>query len=352
MSKESELVKNDPLVSIIILNYNGGEIILDCLESVFKTQDCVYEVILIDNNSIDQSSQKCKELFPQVKLISNKENIGMAARNLGVKNSKGEFIVFLDSDTVVKPSWLKSFIDSYNKHGEGLYQPLFLEKERRNIISSAGNMINVLGFAFSIGRGEEEKGQYNKFKKVGYAPGACTFAQIETIKKIGNVEPIFFAYHDDLDYGWRAQLIDISSYYEPSSIVYHYGSPTLKWSSKKFFLLERNRWICLLTLYSTRSILKILPLLIILEIGIGAYFLKKGMGFVKLKSFFSIIRLSRKISERKKEIQKKRKISESEIIKDFVTDFYLQTSKNQEKTLEKIENIIISISKLAKNWLS
>ncbi len=351
MSEESKNREGNPLVSIIILNYNGGEIILECLESVFKTPNCKFEVILIDNNSSDLSHQKCKEQFPEIKLIQNHENIGMTARNLGVENSNGEFIVFLDSDTVVESNWLISLIESFNKHGVGLYQPLFLEKERKNIISSAGNMINVLGLAYSIGRGEE-KGQYKKFKKVGYAPGACTFTSIETIKKIGNIEPIFFAYHDDLDYGWRGQLLDIPSYYEPNSIVYHYGSPTLKWSSKKFFLLERNRWICLLTLYSTQSILKILPLLIILEIGMGMYFLKKGMGFVKLKSFFSIIKLSKKIFKRKKEIQKKRVISDQKILENFVTDFYLQTSKNQEKTSERIENIIISISKWAKNWLN
>jgi len=243
MSKEPKNIETKPLVSIIILNYNGGKIIIDCLESLFKTIDCDFEVILIDNGSSDNSHHKCKELFPEVKLIENKKNIGMAARNNGIKNSKGNFIVFLDSDTIVDPKWLKFLLESYNKHGEGLYQPLFLEKERKNIISSAGNMINILGLAISIGRGEEEQGQYNEFKKISYTPGACTFASIKTMKKIGDIEPIFFAYHDDLDYGWRGQLLDISSYYEPNSIVYHYGSSTLKWSSKKFFLLERNRWI-------------------------------------------------------------------------------------------------------------
>ena len=212
-------------------------------------------------------------------------------------------------------------------------------------------MINVLGLANSIGRGEEERGQYNEFKKISYAPGACTFASINTIKKIGDVEPIFFAYHDDLDYGWRGQLLDIPSYYEPNSVIYHYGSPTLKWSSKKFFLLERNRWICLLTLYSTRSFLKILPLLIILEIGMIIYFLRKGMILVKLKSFFSIIKLSRKISKRKKEIQEKRTVSDQKISENFVTDFHLQTSKNQKKTSENIEKIIKTISKWAKKIL-
>jgi len=352
MLEDSQKSKPDSLVSIIILNYNGGKLIIECLESIYKTKDSNFEIILIDNNSSDKSHEKCKKLFPEIRLIKNTKNIGMAARNLGVMHSKGDYVVFLDSDTVVDPIWLKSLLESHKKNGEGLYQPLFLEKERKDIISSAGNMINVFGLANSIGRGEKENKQYNEFRKIGYAPGACTFASIKTIKKIGDIEPIFFAYHDDLDYGWRAQILGIQSYYEPKSIVYHYGSPTLEWSSKKFFLLERNRWICLLSLYSTKSFLKILPLLIILETGMGLYFLKKGMGLVKIKSFFSILKLSKKINERKKIIQKNRVVPDKKILEQFVVDFHLQTTKEQEKTSHIIENIIISLGKLAKKNLN
>ena len=105
MSNEKS-VKNEDLVSIIIINFNGGDYVLDCVKSVFKTTNCKYEVILIDNNSTDNSSNLCKEQFNEIRLFQSDKNLGMAARNIGLDNVVGNFTVFLDADTVVPPNWL------------------------------------------------------------------------------------------------------------------------------------------------------------------------------------------------------------------------------------------------------
>jgi len=291
---------NHVLISIIILNYNGGKVLLDCIDSVLKTVECKIEVILIDNGSNDNSQIICKKKFPQIILIQNKENIGLSARNVGIEKANGDFIVFLDSDTVVEPSWLIGFLNSYKQNGEGLYQAKILEKERKDIINSSGNMINILGLGYSRGRGERDLGQYEEFETICYTSGACTFSSSKIIKKIGQIDEIFFAYHDDLEYGWRAWLLGIPSYYEPKSVIYHLGSSTLKWTNKKFFLLERNRWICLLFLYSRKTLIKIFPLLIILEIGILLFSLSKGFTKNKIQSYLSILKLNNEIKKRKK----------------------------------------------------
>ncbi len=323
MNKENNVKNNDTLVSIIILNYNGGKHLIDCIDSVSNTEGCKFEIILIDNNSSDNSHILCKEKFPQITLIQNKENLGMSARNTGIKAAKGDYVVFLDSDTQVKSDWLKIFIDSYKTHGDGLYQPKLLEKERHEIINSAGNMINVFGLAYSRGKGEIDSGQYDKFETVSYTAGACTFTSNSIMAKIGDIDEIFFAYHDDVDYGWRAQSLDIKSFYEPRVVVYHYGSPTIQWSPFKFLLLERNRWICLLTLYSRWTTVKIFPFLVVVEIGMLGFFLKKKMGITKLRSLYSLIRLSSKIEHRHKMMMEKRKISDKEVVKRFVDNFWL-----------------------------
>ena len=228
-------------VSIIILNYNGGNIVLECVESVYQTKNIDFEIILVDNNSSDNSHFQCKKKFPEIKLFCNKENMGLAARNIGIENSEGNFIVFLDSDTIVTPSWLQNLYCSFVKNGEGLYQPKLLEKSRPDFLNSAGNMINIFGLGFSRGKNEKDVGQFNKFQEISYTSGACTFTSKQIIEKIGKINEILFSYHDDLDYGWRGQLLKIPSYYEPKSIVYHLGSPTMKWSGIKFYYLERHR---------------------------------------------------------------------------------------------------------------
>lgn len=346
-------VHNDPFTSIIILNYNGGNDIFECIESVEQTKDCKYEIILIDNGSTDSSHIKCKNEFPKIKLIKNEKNIGMAARNIGIENSKADFIIFLDSDTVVDKCWLKHLIESFKTHGEGLYQPKILEKQNRDIISSCGNLINIFGFGFAKERGKKDNVQFNKFSKIGYTSGACTFSSLDTIKKIGKIDDIFFAYHDDLEYGWRASLLGIDSFFEPHSRIYHRVSLTLeKSSSKKFFLTERNRFICLKTLYSRKTYYRIFPLILFLEIGIFMYFSTKGLGSMKLKTYFSLLKLNSKISEKRKNIEKIRIYSDVQIIKKFSDEFLLPHDVIPTKNSNKINSIMIFLSDKARKLIN
>jgi GT2 family glycosyltransferase len=348
--ESNKIRKKEPFVSIIIINFNGGDIVHECIRSIYETVMNRFEIILIDNKSSDNSSEKCKKKWPEIKLIQNEKNIGLTARNIGIKESKGEFIVFLDSDTVVTNGWLKNLIQSFKENGDGLYQPKLLEKNRPDVINSAGNMINILGMGFSRGKGEKDEGQYEKFQEIGYTSGACTFTSTEIIKKIGNINNIFFSYHDDLDYGWRGWLQKIPSYYEPKSKVYHLGSPTLKWSAKKFYFLERNRWICLLYLYSTSTILKIFPILVILEIGIFFYFLKKGYGKEKFRAFLSLFKLRKQIKESRKKVEKLKDISDKEVIEHFVNNFELPL--NLVQSTSNITNKVIEfLSKLSRTLI-
>lgn len=335
------------LVSIIILNFNGGKMVLDCINSIYETKNILYEIILIDNASNDDSLEQCKKNFSNIKIIENEKNIGLGARNSGIKVAQGEFVVFLDFDTIVEPYWLENLLTSFNNHGNGLYQPKLLEKERPKIFNSAGNMLNIFGMAYSRGKGEQDIGQYDQFTKISYTSGACTFTSKENIEKIGEIEPMFFAYHDDVDYGWRALLLNINSYYEPSSVVYHYGSKTLKWTAKKFYLLERNRWICLKTLYSPTSLKKILPYLIIIELGISIFFMSKGIFQEKIRAFLSLIKLKKELKSRRHKIEKTRICRDEKIIEHFVDDFYLP-SKNGQNNKSFFTKTIENLSKKAR----
>ena len=353
MSEKKISINLESSTSIIILNYNGGNDLFECIESIYQTIDCQYEVILIDNNSTDNSHIECKNKFSQIKLIQNDENIGMAARNIGIKNSKSNFIVFLDSDTIVEKDWLKNLIKSFQKHGEGLYQPKILQKQNRNLINSCGNLINIFGFGFAKGRGKEDDFKFEEFLKIDYTSGACTFSSLDTIKKIGDIDEIFFAYHDDLEYGWRASLLGIDSFYEPKSKIYHRISLTLGKSSKrKMFLTERNRLICLKTLYARNTFYKILPLLMILETGIFMYCLTKRLGIMKLKSYFSLLKLNSEIIKKRKNIERIRKYSDSDIIKKFSNEFILPQDFINTKNVGKINSLIISLSKIARNLIN
>ncbi len=194
----------EKLTSIIILNYNAGKFLMDCVESVFKTKNQKIEIIVVDNISTDGSHKKCKERFPEIQLIENKENLGYCeGNNVGIRKANGEFIVILNPDTKVEPDWLTELFMAYETLGDGLYQPKILAFED-NLIESGGNMLQVFGFGYAKGRGILDNSQYNELCEIGYASGACLFTKTEIIKKSGLFDPFIFLYHDDLDLGWRA----------------------------------------------------------------------------------------------------------------------------------------------------
>ena len=341
---------NEPLTSIIILNYNAGQLLFDCIESLLKTKYQNYEIIIVDNASNDKSYKKCEEKYPQIEIIENEENLGYCeGNNIGIRKAKGEFIVILNPDTLVEPEWLSELFVAYEENGEGLYQPKFLTTTDHSILMSTGNMIQIFGFGYSRGKGEKDSKKFDKIEVIGYASGTCLFTSTKILKKLDMLDSFLFAYHDDLDLGWRAALQGIKSYYVPKSLVYHPPEGfSFKWSSYKFYLLERNRQYCILTHYSRRTLFKMIPALILVEITMILFYLMKKMLILKIKASFDIIKNFRHIMKRYSQIQKERKISDKEIMKNFSDELIVPREVSSNKKNILFNSLISKISKITR----
>ena len=342
----------EPLVSVIILNYNAGNLLSECIESVLKTDYEKFEIIIVDNDSKDDSVDRCKEKFRDVQIIENKKNLGYCeGNNVGIRNAKGEFIAILNPDTVVDSNWLKELIKGYEIFGDGMYQPRFLTTNNHKILQGTGNMINLFGFGFARNKGDIDEGQFNEPERIGYASGTCLFTSKKIIEELDMFDSFLFAYHDDLDLCWRAALKNIKSYYIPSSIVYHPREGyTFKWNSFKFYLLERNRQYCLLTHYSRGTYFKMMPALMIIEIGVFFYYLKKGVLLSKFKATLNILKNFRHINSRYKEIQNKRLVSDRELIKIFEDDIAIPKMMDSENN-NGLGNFIKNLSQFTRKFL-
>ena len=100
-----------PLVSIVVLNFNAKDFLIKCIDSIFQSQYKDFEVILVDNASEDDTYKICKENHPEINLIINQENLGYCGgNNVGIKNATGEFIIILNPDTLVDPNWINEFL--------------------------------------------------------------------------------------------------------------------------------------------------------------------------------------------------------------------------------------------------
>ena len=313
-----------PLVSIIILNYNAGKLLLDCVESILKSDFKNYEIIVVDNNSKDESHLICKEKFEEIKLIENSQNFGFCeGNNIGAKNAKGEFIIIINPDTTVTPNWINEFLKANKENGDGIYQPKIISLEDKKTILSTGNMIHLFGFGFAKDKGNLKTKNIKNVEKITYSSGTCIFTTKKLFEKIGMFDSFLFLYHDDLDLSWRASMQKIDSFYVPTITVFHKESYNFQWSSKKFYWLERNRKYCILTHYSKETQKKIASELFLSDVLIWISYFFKGFLLVKIKAELEIRKNKKKIEEKYLELEKIKLVSDEEMIKKFSDEIWI-----------------------------
>ena len=339
----------EPLVSIIILNYNAGELLFNCIKSIKKSNYSNVEIIVVDNVSSDNSHIKCKEKYQEIKLIQNKENFGYCGgNNIGIKQATGEFVIILNPDTIVQPDCIGELVFAYEKIGEGLFQPKILSLNEENILQSTGNMIHVFGFGFARDKGNKDNRTDEKIEKIGYASGTCLFTSRKIFEKIGLLDEFLFLYHDDLDLGWRAAQIGIDSYYVPKSKIFHVESYSLKWSAKKFYWLERNRKYCILTHYSKKTYSEMRFSLMLVDLFVWAFYFSKGFLGAKIKAEMDIRRNKVKIEKRYHELENMKKIPDVELIRKFPDKIFVPTNVSQNSVNQGFNSILTRFSKKIK----
>lgn len=337
-----------PLVSIVILNYNSGDYLQNCLESIYKSDYENFEVIVVDNNSHDKSYLKCKK-FQNLILIENPKNVGFSeGNNIGIRKAKGEYIVILNPDTIVTKSWLSELLNASINHGDGIYQPKILSLENKNEIQGTGVMIHLFGFGFTRDRGMINSEQEQNVEQISCASGACMFLSNKIFKKIGLFDPFLFLYLDDLEFGWRAAQMGIKSFFVPKSAIYHAESPNLKWTSKKFFWLERNRKYCLQTHYSKNTYKKIWFYLFLTDLMIWIFYISKGFMGAKINAEIDIFKNRKSIRKKYQDIEKNKNVSDADIIDLFSNTIFVPQPVASSKLNDFFNSVIKHLSKRAR----
>jgi GT2 family glycosyltransferase len=345
-------MSENPLVSVIVLNYNAGELLLNCIGSIKKSTYKNLEIIVVDNISTDKSQETCKKKYPDIKLVQNNENFGYCeGNNIGIREAKGDYIIILNPDTIVESNWIKELISAYNKFGEGLYQPKHLSLNEKTVYMSAGNMLNIFGFGYAREKGNKDENQFNKIEEISYASGTCLFTSSAVLKKVGLFDPFIFLYHDDLDLGWRASQLGIKSYYVPTSLIYHAESYSLKWNAEKFYWLERNRKYCILTHYSKQTYSKIFPTLLVVDFFVWMFYLTKGFLGSKIRAELDIIKNRKSIKIKYEELESKKIVSDKELITKFSDSLHVPSNVTGKNTNSIFNSVIQRLSKSAKKSL-
>lgn len=221
------------LASVVIPNWNGEVFLSACLGSLAQQTYKHFEVVLVDNASTDDSLALVEKEFPWVKVIPLRENRGFAAAlNEGVRRSHGQHIAPLNNDTEVASHWLEELVRALDSHPEvGICASKMLGLPDGEIIDSAGDGYCRYGFAFKIGRGELDRGQYDTFRNVFGASGGAALYRRSVLEDVGLFDEDFFMQCEDVDLSFGAQLRGYSCLYVPKAIAYHVGQPAASGTS-------------------------------------------------------------------------------------------------------------------------
>src|SRR6266496_1258599 len=216
-----------PIVSIIILNYNGREHLRTCLSSLqhlnFPKEQL--EIILVDNNSTDGSLGFVKAGFPDVRLIQNQSNLGFARGvNRGAEHAQGKYLAFLNNDVRVERNWLSALVETA-RVGQGF------ACVGSTILNWDGTEIDFKGRpddAFCLAYEPTEDFSLSSSGTTTYFPalfasGGALLVERAVFEQVGGLEPDFFLCHDDVDFGWRLWLRGHECVLSSESIAYHKG---------------------------------------------------------------------------------------------------------------------------------
>jgi len=211
-----------PKVSIIIVNYNGKELLQKCLDSLLNVRYDNFEIILVDNNSTDGTVEFITKNHPSIIIIKLDSNKGFAEpNNIAAKLAKGEYLLFLNNDTIVTPNFISEMVKVMETDKKiAICQSLLLKPD--GSIDSSGDFIDNLGVVYN------SKTKIDEIREVSSAKGASMLVRSDIFKKLNGFDQKFFVTFEDVDLCWRSWILGYRVLIIPTSIVYHIGGITIK----------------------------------------------------------------------------------------------------------------------------
>lgn len=297
--------ENRPLTTVVIPNYNGIEYMEKCLDSLYGGSR-VPDIIVVDNASKDGSLELVKEKYPGVQRIELSENTGFSyAVNRGIEKAGTKYVFLLNNDTTVDEKCVEELEKAMENHGScfsagaKMINMRFPEK-----IDDAGDFYCALGWAFARGK-DRDSSKYQKAGRIFASCGGAAIYRKELFDSVGLFDEAHFAYLEDIDIGYRANILGYPNIYVPGAVVYHAGS-AVSGSRHNPFKVELTARNSIYLIYKNMPALQIifnLPFLMMGYLIKLLFFTKKGMGKVYGKGIKKGFALSRSKEGRQKKMK-------------------------------------------------
>lgn len=324
------------MISVVIPNYNRFDLLENCIKSILQGSLVADEIIIVDNGSSDFKQDVIYDR--RVRFIRLQQNMGFSrAVNIGIQQSKGNYIVILNNDTEVDTNWLKNLIHVFEANSKILFATSKIKSlKHKGTFDDVGDVLLASGRVYKLGNKERDRGQHDKQCFVFGASGCASAYRREFFKKVGYFDEDFFAYLEDVDLSFRANLQGNRCIYVPEAIVYHAGSATTGGQYNKFtaFHLAQNTIGLFVKNFPIKILLgSILQILVYLA-ALQLFFIINGLGGAYFRGIISGLRMIRKMIPKRREIMKMRVMTNDEVRVIFRENKKLYKMSKQRKKNE------------------
>lgn len=268
-------------VSIVIPNYNGITFLEACLRSVMEQKGVSMEIIVVDNGSSDGSQEFLREHFPECRLICLDQNYGFCrAVNEGIERAKSPYVILLNNDTEVLPDFAAKLLEAIREDERRFScAARMLQYQDRELLDNAGDFYCAFGWGIARGKGKPAS-EYAVGQRIFSSCAGAAVYRRDLVKKLGGFDEAHFAYLEDMDICYRANIHGYYQWYVPKAEVYHVGSAT-SGSRYNHFKVVHSAGNNVYLIYKNMPFLQLLlnaPLLLAGFLIKYLFFVKKGFG--------------------------------------------------------------------------
>lgn len=286
--------------SVVIVAYGDEPELGDCLASVAHQLGADGEIILVDNGA-DRIDQRVAPFGDVVTVIRPTHNIGFAAgANAGAAEANGSVLVFVNSDLVLQNGALERLRSVVQADGTAIATGCLRLRRDPSLINSAGNPVHFTGIAWAGGFDEPAE-RYGARRFVASASGGFMAVSRERWLDLGGFNPDYFMYHEDVELSLRQWMTGGRVVFVPEATAVHdyaFGR-----NPRKMYQLERNRLVTVITVFPASLLMRVLPALIIMELGLLALALLQGWAGEKLRSYWWLMRNAASLRRRRRQVQ-------------------------------------------------
>ncbi len=301
-------------MSVVIVNWNGGEGIGECLASLRGQSLDSLEVIVVDNGSTDGSVKFIREQHPEVIVLPLRMNYGFAgAANAGIEASNGEFVALLDHDAIPDPRWAEELLAAMD-HADIAASPVY-ERDDPRVVSARGELLSKWGLPFSDGRGETiAESSCDGYPEVFAASRVASIYRRAVFGAIGTFDIQFFTYFEDVDLSFRARLAGYRIVLAPRARVLRKGASTGR-SVDRFQLyhLIKNSQLLVWKNLPRRLLVKVLPRFLAIHVLLFGGAVRHGAGLTALRAYTEVAATFPLVLVKRRSTQRRRKVSTKEV---------------------------------------